>query len=231
MNNAAIIKVGGACALLGVSAGLVGSVVGAVHGLGGQEIPLGNSTDFLSLVQNGPAYLVREWLFLAYAVFAVGEGVGLYYLTRPARSIALWALVAFSAGILIGIVQDATVVAFVRQFPADYRAADATTRLALEPLARMMGAMIGVQQAVANVLLGVGGALYSVAILRTGVASRWLGLLGVMAAVASVFLGVVTAAAPRFGELQAFAEQLFGLVVLWDLWAGIVMLRVRESSR
>src|SRR3990172_454436 len=152
MNNATIVRVGGACALLGVSAGLAGALVGAVHSLGGQEIPLRDPADFLSLVQRGPSYLVREWLFLAYAVFAVGEGVGLYYLTRPARSIALWALVAFSAGILIGIVQDAAVVAFVRQFPSDYAAADAMTRRALEPLARTVVAIIDVQQAVANVL-------------------------------------------------------------------------------
>ncbi|OFW08348.1 MAG: hypothetical protein A3H96_21570 [Acidobacteria bacterium RIFCSPLOWO2_02_FULL_67_36] len=206
-------------------------MVGAVHSLGGQEIPLRDPADFLSLVQRGPSYLVREWLFLAYAVFAVGEGVGLYYLTRPARSIALWALVAFSAGILIGIVQDAAVVAFVRQFPSDYAAADAMTRRALEPLARTVVAIIDVQQAVANVLLGVGGALYSVAILRTGVASRWFGLLGVPAAVASVFFGVVTAAAPRLSELQAVAEYAFGLVVLWDLGAAIVMLGFRDDAR
>lgn len=115
---------------------MAGAVVGAVHGLGGQGIPLGNSADFLSLAQQQSGYLLREWLFLAYAIFAVGEGVGLYHLTRPARSIALWALVAWSAGILTGVVQDAAMVAFVRQFPADYAAADAPTRLVLEPVAR-----------------------------------------------------------------------------------------------
>ena len=230
MNNAVVIKAGGACTLLGVSAGLAGAVVGAIHGLGGQEIPLVTSADFLSFAQRQSDYLVREWLFLAYAVLAVGEGIGLYYLTRPARSIALWALVAFSAGILIGIVQDAAVVAFVRQFPTDYRIADAATRLALEPLGRTVGGIISVQQAVANVLLGVGGALYSVAILRTGVASKGFGLLGVVAAGASVFFGIVTAAAPRFDGFQLLAERAFGLVVLWDLLAAMVMLGFHRDS-
>jgi hypothetical protein len=212
-----------------VAAALAGAVVGAVHGLGGQEIPLGNSTDFLSLVEKQSGYLAREWLFLTYAVFAAGEGIGLYYLTRPAGSIAVWALVAFSAGILIGIVQDAAAVAFVQQFPGDYATANAATRLALEPMARAEAAIVGVQQAVANVLLGVGGALYSIAVLRTRVAPRWFGLLGLMAATAIIFFAVVTAAAPHFDGLKALAEQLFGSVVLWDLCAGIVMLGYRES--
>jgi len=230
MNNEAIVKVGGACTLVGVSAGLAGAAVGAVYGLGSQEIPLGNSTEILAFIQKGPAYLVREWLFLAYAVFVVGEGVGLYYLTRQARNIALWAFVAFSTGIFIGIVQDAASVAFVRQFPADYAAADAATRLALEPLARTVSATIGVQQAVANVLLGVGGVLYSVAILRTGVASKSFGMLGVVAAIASIFFGVVTAAAPHFSRFESPAEHSFGFVVLWDILAAIVMLGGRNGA-
>jgi hypothetical protein len=77
MNSTSIVRVGGACALLGVAAGLVGAAVGAVYGLGGQEIPLGNSTELLSLTQKQGPYLVREWFFLLYAIFGVGEGVGL----------------------------------------------------------------------------------------------------------------------------------------------------------
>jgi hypothetical protein len=99
------------------------------------------------------------------------------------------------------------------------------TRLALESLGRTVSAIIGVQQAVSNLLLGAGVALFSVAILRTGVASKWFGLLGVLAATASVFFGVVTAAAPHLGAFQVVAEHAFGLVVLWDLWAAVVMLR------
>jgi hypothetical protein len=165
MNDAAIVRAGGACALLGVLAGFAGAAVGAVHGLGGQEIPLATGPDFLLLVQKQSGYLVRESLFLAYAVFVVGEGVGLYYLTRPARSVALWGLVAWSAGILTGIVQDR----FAR--------------------------------------------------------------VGLGAAVAGGFYGIVTAAAPHFSGVQALAERAFGLVVLWDLWAAIVMLRFREGSQ
>lgn len=226
-----IIRAGGACALLGVAAGLAGAVVGAVHGLGGQEIPLVTGNDFLTLVRRQPHYLLREWLFLLYAIFAVGEGIGLYYLTRRTNGVALWALVAFSAGILVGIVQDATSVALVRQFPTDYARADATTRLALEPMARMVGATIAVQQSVANLLLGIGGALYSAAVLRGRTVSRWFGMLGFVAALASVLLGIVTATAPRLAALQAFAEHAFGFVVLWDLWAGLIMLRFRPGHR
>ena len=105
----------------------------APSGLGGQEIPLRQSADFLFLVENQSAYYVREWLFLGYAAFVLGEGLGLYYLTRPVGSMALWAMVVFSAGILVGIVQDAAVVAFVGQFPTDYVGADTTTRSRLSP--------------------------------------------------------------------------------------------------
>ena len=117
-----VLRVSGVCALLGVSAAFGGTAVGAAYGLGGQEIPLANGADLLALAH--ASYLVREWLFLLYAVFAVAEGVGLYYLTRPAGSLALWALVAWMVGIFIGILQDATLVAFVGSFPTDYAAAE-----------------------------------------------------------------------------------------------------------
>ena len=211
-------------------AGLAGAVVGGIYGLGGQQIPLNDSRDFVSLVQKQSAFYVREWLFLIYAIFVVGEGLGLYYLTRQIGGMALWAFVAFTSGILVGIVQDAAVVAFVRQFPSDYGGADAATRLALEPFARTVGAVIGVQQAVSNTLLGFGVALFSLAVLRTGVASRPFGLFGLLAAAASVWFGVITATAPRFRAFEPVAEQLYGLAVIWDLWAAIVMMGVRDPS-
>ena len=229
VDDVRVIRAGGICALLGVSAGLAGAVVGAVNGLGGQEVPLVTSTDFLTLVSQQRPYILREWLFLIYAIFAVGEGIGLYFLTRRTNVIALWALVAFSAGILIGVVQDATSVALVRQFPTDYALADATARQTLEPIARMVGATIAVQQSIANLLLGIGAALYSAAVLRGRTASRWFGIVGFTGAAASVLFGIVTATAPRLAALQAFAEHAFGFVVLWDLWAGLIMLRFHPA--
>jgi hypothetical protein len=227
MNNIGVIRVGGVCTLLGVAAGLAGAVVGAIHGLGGQDIPLRASADFISLTEGRAAYLVREWLFLAYAVFVVGEGIGLYYLARAAKGLALWGLVAFSVGIVVGIVQDAAVVSFVHQFPIDYAAADLSARPTLEALGRTVWTTIRVQQAVANVLLGLGVVLYSLAVLRARVVSRGFGMVGVIAGIASVFFGVVTAV-PDLPELQEAAERIFGLVVLWDLWAGIVMFGFRK---
>lgn len=231
VNTASMVKTGGACALVGVACGLLGSAIGAVHALGGQEIAVSDSQELFRLVREQTPYVFREWLFLAYAIFVVGEGVGLYFLTRGAGSLALWALAVWFPGIIIGIVQDATLVAFVHQFPTDYAAADAATRATLEPLARMVVAMVGVQQSVANVLLGLGVALYSVAVLRTRVATRWFALLGLVAAAASVFYALVTVAAPRLDDLQPLAEQVFGFAVLWDLWAGLIMLRFRADRQ
>jgi hypothetical protein len=86
-----------------------------------------------------------------------------------------------------------------------------------------------VQQSVANVLLGIGVALYSAAVLRTRVATKWFALLGVLAAAASVFYALVTVSTPRLDGLQPIAEQVFGFVVVWDLWAGLIMLRFRAA--
>jgi len=229
-DDISVVKVGGVCALLGACAGIIGSVVGAVYGLGGQQIPVGDGAELLRLAQLQPHYVTREWLFLAYAVFATGEGVGLYYLTRRSSNIALWALVAWFTGIVVGIVQDAIVVAFVHRFPADYAAANAATRVILEPLARNVLAIVDVQQSVANVLLSIGVALYSVSILRTRTAIIGFGLFGIPAAAAGVFYALVIVSGPQLAGLQPLAEQIFGLVVLWDIWAGIVMLRARRRD-
>jgi hypothetical protein len=225
-----VVKVGGVCALLGACAGIIGSVVGAVCGLGGQQIPVSDGVELLRLTQLQAPYVTREWLFLAYAVFATGEGVGLYYLTRRSSNLALWALVAWLTGAVVGIVQDAMVVAFVHRFPADYAAADAATRVILEPLARNLLAVVDVQQSVANLLLGIGVALYSVASLRLRAAPIGFAFLGIPAAAAGLFYALVIASGRQLAGLQPVAEQLFGLVVVWDLWAGIVMLRARRGD-
>lgn len=73
MNTTAMVKTGGVCALVGVACGLLGSAVGAVHGLGGQEIAVSDSQELFRLVREQAAYIFREWLFLAYAIFVVGE--------------------------------------------------------------------------------------------------------------------------------------------------------------
>ena len=228
-DDVGVVKVGGVCALLGAGAGIIGSVVGVAYGLGGQQIPVSDGVELLRLTQLQAHYATREWLFLAYAVFATGEGVGLYYLTRRSRNLALWALVAWLTGAVVGIVQDAIVVAFVHRFPADYAAADTATRVILEPLARNVLAIVDVQQSVANFMLGIGVALYSVASLRLRAAPIGFGLFGIPAAAAGVLDALVIASRRQLAGLQPLAEQLFGLVVLWDIWAGIVMLRARRS--
>lgn len=229
-DDVGVIRIGGVCALLGACAGIIGSVVGAAYGLGGQQIPVGGGVDLLRLTQLQAHYVTREWLFLAYAVFATGEGVGLYYLTRRSSNFALWALVAWFTGAVVGIVQDAIVVAFVHRFPADYAAADAPTRVLLEPLARNVLAVVDVQQSVANLLLGIGVALYSVASLRTRTAPIGFALFGITAAAAGVLYALVITSGQQLAGLQPLAEQVFGLVVVWDVWAGIVMLRARRRD-
>lgn len=224
------IRIAGGCTLLGVAAGIAGSVVSGIGGLGGQEIPLLSASDAMTLAQRRTAYVAREWLFLFYAVLAVGQGVGLYLLTRGTGQLALWAGAAFFAGIGVGIVQDAAVVGFIAQFPIEYVAADGAVRAGLESQGRIALAMILAAQTIANLLLGVGVALFAAALLRRRNVSAAFGVAGCVAAAAAIFYGVVVAT-PPLAEYRAAAEQVFGLVVLWDLWAGVVMIGYREQPK
>jgi hypothetical protein len=219
-----VIRAAGVSALLGASAAIIGSIVGATHGLGGQEIPAADGSQLARLVQLQRHYAAREWMFLAYAVLAIPEGVGLYVLTRRARRSALWALAMWIAGSLVGVVQDAAVVRFVVRWPLDYAAADAATRPVLERLARETLDAVSLQQSVANLLLSVSVVLYCRAIQRTAAAPAAFAGWGYVSAAAGIFYAAVAVAGPNGAAWHAWAERAFGLVVMWDMWAAFVLL-------
>ncbi len=231
MNHLSIFKVAGILALLTAAAEIAGAAIGAANGLGGQNLPLGSEAELLALARNREAYLWREWLYLLVAIFALGEGLGLYYLVRRTGGIAVWALGAWSVGLIIGIVEDAMVVALVDQFSIDYAAADESSRGALAVSAKTYDAIIRLQQFVANALgSGVGLGLFAIAGLRTARLPRWLAVVGLVAAVGVGWVFGIVNVFDRSAETVAMYENAFALLVVWDIGIGVTLLRYRDPD-
>jgi hypothetical protein len=230
MSDTALIRVCGICAIVGAAVAIAGGIVGGMCALGGQDLPLKDGRQLLSLSAKRSPYLTREVLFLLNPVFGLAEGFGLFLILRRAGTFVGWAAAAWFSGLTIGIVEDSLVVAVVGQLVPTYAAADAATRPALEAVAGTLDLAIRLMQLVANVLgIGVGMGLFAVAILRTSIAPVWLGWLGLSAVLlAGWFFGPLNLLAPRFRQLSEFSEFGFTLMVLWDVGMGIVLLRWQE---
>src|SRR5262249_17734224 len=137
----------------------------------------------LFLYERQAGYLTRETLFLLYPIFGLAEGFGLYLLLRRAGAFVGGALAAWLSGLVIGIATDVLTITVVAQLAPEYASAGEAGRPALEALARVLDSYIGLMQIVCEALVCVGLSLFALAVLRTGVAPRWLGWVGLAAAV------------------------------------------------
>ena len=230
-NEQGIFRVSGASALLGAAAAIAGAAVGAIHQLGGQNLPLGGNKELLFLAANRQPYVLRESLYLLVAIFAVGEGVGLYVLLRRAGSVVGWAIVAWMLGLCIGIVEDGIVLGVVSRLGADYAQAAPPAQAGILAVSPTIDMIIRVQQFTANALSsGVGLLLFALGGLKTKLLPGWLTAIGLAA---SILVGwgyglVSLTGAGGQGALMA-TESAFGLLVVWDVAVGIILLRRRDT--
>jgi hypothetical protein len=165
--------------------------------------------------------------FLLLLVFMVA----LYQLFRDDGGTMRLALLAGGFGLLLVTTSRFLSMTEV-ELAARYAAADGATQAAIAAMAETVVRMKALIGLVGNLLAwGVGGLLFSLAIIRTSVLSRWLGIGGLVYASVMWITAVEVAASQGLTSRDSIAYFLgawFGII--WLLAMGIAPIRLDETT-
>ncbi len=218
------LRIAGVCAIATALCEVAGTAIGEVYGLGGQNLPVATHEELGLLAESSLPFLLREWFYLFVAIFAIGEGLGLYFLMRNS-SLALWAVIAWIVGLMVGIVEDAAVIGLINHVVSVYPVATETSRESMLFATGLSFETIKIQQFISLLLsVGVGGLLFSVVGWRSRALPRWLCIVGILAAVTTGWCFGLCNVVLDSEDAALLFENGFALVVIWDLTVGIVLL-------
>ncbi|MEM8679647.1 MAG: hypothetical protein AAGF97_09880, partial [Planctomycetota bacterium] len=156
-------------------------------------------------------------------VFALGEGWGLYLLLRES-TLAIWALITWMAGVVVGIVEDAAVIGLIQQVAETYPSANPAQRDALRMAAGGAFETIKVQQCVSVILCStMAYCIFSMVGYRLRRIPLWLCIVGVLSGITTGLftLGHVL---PGLQPMQPLLENGYTFMVIWDFSVGVLLL-------
>lgn len=223
ITDADFVKLGGAAELVAVGLVVVSLVVSVTSGLPNPNPDPAAMGGWLSEVNTADAmYRTTSWLFVVDHLLEIVFVVALYHLLRDAGR-AMWlALVAGVLG-LFSVALSGVLQIGLAELATSYVAADGPARSGVLASAVALDRIRIVLNLVGTVLAwGVGGALFSVGILRTEVVSRWLGWLGLAFALV-IWLNGLRLVSDVFEPLIV-VMLVVGLV--WLPSMGLALLRV-----
>ena len=216
-------RIAGVSAILTAGCAVAGAAVSLSFGLGGQNLPVETHEQLAQLAGKRTPFLIREWFYLAVAVFGLGEGVGLYFLLRKSP-LAIWALIAWLVGLTIGIVEDSAVIALVVQVSHTFPGASDSLRDSMLFTSGVAFETIKVQQFVAILLCcPFSYSVFSIVGYRARLMPLWMCIVGVLG---GVMIGCFAFCniASGFDRVQPLFENGFTLMVIWDFAVGVLLL-------
>ncbi len=177
---------------------------------------------------NRTAFLSYMWFLLLGSVLLIPAALGFYQALRATGALLWLAVAAMFTGALLYIASNMTLIGMAYELVPGYVEASKTTRPALAAMASTLGATSRVALTVAGFpFLGVGLALFSLAVLRTSVVPRWVGWLGLAAA---LLMGwpqpLRDVSAMLFSTVGALGLLAF---LVWMAAMGVALLRLKES--
>ena len=227
MGRVSLLKVGGICAILYSIVLVVFFILGAANGL---LEPL-DAAEVLPLLEENQAVAATGGWILVFAPMLIAvAGLGFFQALRQAGPLMWVALVAFSGGGFLIVYRGFIWLAMTYELAPAYVAAAEGTKSTLAIVGNTLISFASMGDSVGAVLIpGIGVLLFSLAILRTTVAPKWLAWPGFLAALAGgwfTFLGPV-APAEVFEIIS-----LIGLVawIVWMVAMGITLLRASEPA-
>lgn len=229
MGKISLMKVSGICAILAGVLGVAGIVVIMV-GIPDLKGARDASAYLLILEKNKETFAIGLWLFILAPMLAIFAGLGFHQALREAGDLVSVAVVMFVIGLLFSISRSFIDLAVVYGLATGYVAADpgSATRAALEIMAGTFGILGTLVDLVGEALAaGIGVLLFSLAILRTAVAPKWIGYLGLAVALLLGWLPLLGPVLPIF--------KLVGLIgffafVVWLVSMGVVLLRQKPEG-
>jgi hypothetical protein len=222
------VRAGGASAVLAMVVLFAGIVT---HIMYGGSPPDGMNVYLTDISANPAGNVLAPSLDIAAYLLLLVFMVALYQLLREGRGPMRLALVTGTFGLLLIVLSRVVSMAIV-ELAVNYAAADAATKPAIAAVADTAVRTKSILDLVGNLLaFGVGGALFSLAILRTSVLSRWLGWGGLVYAAMMwttvLEVSVVDGLTAR-DSIVFFVAIWFG--ILWLVAMGVGMVRAGNQS-
>lgn len=230
ITDGTFVKVGGLAAVIGMM--LVFAGIYTHIGPGGAPSPPDGMEVYLTIINDNPAAntlsgSLQASAYLLLLVFMVT----LYQLFGGGGAIMRLALIAGSFGLLFLTASRILSITEV-ELAAQYVATDGATRAAVAAMTETLLRMKAVLDLFGNVLAwGIGGLLFSLAIVRTSVLSKWFGYGGLVYGAAIWLASIEVVITPGVSSRDSIVFVIavwYG--ILWVFVMGVALLRVDEAS-
>ena len=227
--NISLVKVGSVCAILVTVSLIVAIIIRGVADLPGLKDLTDDAEQWLLDVNaNRTAFLSYMWFLLLGSVLLIPAALGFYQALRVAGALLWIAVAAMFTGALLYIASNMTLIGMAYELVPGYVEASETIRPALAAMASTVGATSRVALTVASFpFLGIGLALFALAILRTSVVPRWVGWLGLVPALLRGWPQPLRDVSEVFTSVGALGLLAF---LVWLVVMGVVMLRLQQPA-
>lgn len=229
-----LVKVSGVCAIL---YGVIWTAWLVVSAAATPWDP-GDMGQYLVQVNADPtAYLAANWLAVISHIVGLPVALGFYHVLRRWGALLWVGVLALVLGNLFFIAANVMFRAFAYELGSRYVAASESTKPALEVMASTLYQTGLLLDLIAHeFFFSIGIGLFSIAILRTSVAPKWIGWFGMFGAVAAGGFSLLTLpiivgwlVAPEPVIAVAGGIMIVGMLAAygWIVVMGVVLLRQR----
>lgn len=231
MRNLSLATLGGACAILTVAGFIAGVTLMVTAGVevlipetGDEGIQWIEDVDAAS-----GAFYVGAWLVVFAGFVGIAALVGFYDALRDAGPVMLLAPIAGAVGLTLVTISHVVPIALAYELVPAYMDADAAGRETLASTSDTFAMACLATNYAGNALnWGVAVPLYALAILKTGVAPRWIGWVGFVAAVFAGWLGLL---GPAWSVIEGVSTLGFFAFFVFMASLGAVLLRRGLADR
>jgi hypothetical protein len=226
MGRVTLAKLGGACAVLYTIVVVAFFFLATV---GTDVLEAENAAEFLPILEEDQAVAATAlWLLVAAPLLIAFAGLGMSHSLRHAGPLIWVAGLAFIGGGLSVLYRSFVWLAMTYELAPAYAAADETTRSTLAVLGDTLDSFaVGADMVGAVLIPGIGVPLFSLAILRTGFAQRWIAWLGFPVAILG---GWLTLLVPLSELIELITFIGFAGFWVWMVAAGVTLWRAPERS-
>lgn len=228
MRNLSLATIGAASALATVACFVVGILFAVSSGVEVLIPETGATLDWIADVDSaGGLFFVGAWLAVAGGFFGIVALVGFYDALRDAGPVMVLGPILGAVGLTLVTVSHVVPIAMAAELVPGYVAADAATKVSLEPTFELLASLsLGLNIAGNMLGWGVVVPLYGLAILRTRVVASWIGWLGIFVGVFAGWLGLLSLA---WSEIEIVTS--LGFVGFFVFMASMGVALLRRAAR
>ena len=229
MENVSLSKVSGVCAIL---TGILHVAAFGIISVGSPDLLDSNkASEFLPIVEEDKEVVATAlWLFVLAPFLGIVAGLGIYKVLSDQGNLMQVAVVLLVVGLIFVTGRGLIDLATIYELSPGYAdaAVGSATRATLEVMTDTLQTLGIVTDLIGGALaLGIGVLFFSLAVLRTSFAPKWIGYLGLVSALLGGWISLLGPAATIF-EIIGFVG-LIGFAV-WMIAMGVRLLRLQETG-